>query len=80
LCQARGATLFHLTGPRSAGRHPWLPESAVRSGFDLTSYAPGIANADVYVCGPSAWSEAVAHDVQAAGVPAGQLHRERFDW
>ncbi|MFJ4172395.1 ferric reductase-like transmembrane domain-containing protein [Paenarthrobacter sp. NPDC089714] len=80
LCQARGVTLIHLTGPRSAGNHRWLPQSAVQSGFNLTSYAPGIANADVYVCGPAAWSEAVIRDVTAAGVPAEQLHYERFDW
>lgn len=80
LCQARGVTLFHLTGPRSAGTHPWLPQSAVQSGFNLRSYAPSIADADVYVCGPAAWSEAVIEDVKAAGVPATQIHYERFDW
>ncbi len=80
LCQARGATLHHLTGPRSAGHHSWLPEPAVQSGFTLTSYVPGIADADVYVCGPTPWADSLIRDVQAAGVPAEQLHYERFDW
>ncbi|MFJ4210987.1 ferric reductase-like transmembrane domain-containing protein [Paenarthrobacter sp. NPDC089675] len=80
LCQARGATLFHLTGPRSQGSHRWLPQSAVQSGFGIRSYAPGITDADVYVCGPSAWADTVIKDLQAAGVPAGQIHYERFDW
>ncbi|MFE4195805.1 ferric reductase-like transmembrane domain-containing protein [Paenarthrobacter sp. NPDC056912] len=80
LCQARGATLFHLTGPRSTGISPWLPQSASEAGFTLSSYAPGIADADVYVCGPAPWAASVIRDVQAAGVPAEQLHYERFDW
>jgi len=80
LCQARGVTLFHLTGPRSSGDHAWLPRTAVQDGFTLTSYAPGIADADVYVCGPALWAASVIRDVQSAGVPAEQLHYERFDW
>ncbi|MCD4852665.1 ferredoxin reductase family protein [Arthrobacter sp. AK01] len=80
LCQARGVTLYHLTGPRSSGDHSWLPRNAVNDGFTLSSYAPAIANADVYVCGPALWASSVIRDVQAAGVPAEQLHNERFDW
>ncbi len=80
LCQARGATLYHLAGPRSAGLHTWLPQSAAEAGFTLSSYAPGIAEADVYVCGPTPWAASVIRDVQSAGVPAEQLHYERFDW
>jgi predicted ferric reductase len=80
LCQARGVTLFHLTGPRSRGNHPWLPQSAAEAGFTLNSYAPDIADADVYVCGPTPWAASVIRDVQSAGVPAEQLHYERFDW
>ena len=80
LCQARGATLFHLTGPRSAGAHSWLPQSATAARFTIGSYAPGIADADVYVCGPTPWAASVIRDVRAAGVPAEQVHYERFDW
>ncbi|MFJ6536142.1 ferric reductase-like transmembrane domain-containing protein [Paenarthrobacter sp. NPDC091711] len=80
LCQARGATLFHLTGPRSSGNHTWLPQSAAAAGFTLSSYAPNVADADVYVCGPTPWAASVIRDVQSAGVPAEQLHYERFDW
>ncbi|MGO4254711.1 ferric reductase-like transmembrane domain-containing protein [Paenarthrobacter sp. TAF1] len=80
LCQARGATLFHLTGPRSAGVRSWLPESATTAGFTIASYAPGIADADVYVCGPTPWAASVIREVRAAGVPDEQVHYERFDW
>ncbi|HSO90871.1 MAG TPA: ferredoxin reductase family protein [Arthrobacter sp.] len=80
LCRRRGATLFLLTGARTAGEQSWLPESAVRSGYRLASYAPDIADADVYVCGPSAWARSVISDARAAGVREEQLHNERLDW
>lgn len=80
LCQRRGATLFHLTGRRPAGVQTWLPADAARSGYRLASYAPDIAEADVYVCGPAAWAQNVLHDARAAGVREDQLHYERFDW
>ncbi|WOH18346.1 ferredoxin reductase family protein [Paenarthrobacter sp. GOM3] len=80
LCQTRGATLFHLLGPRSQGDHAWLPKDAVRDGYTLSSYAPDIADADVYICGPAPWAASVIRDVRSAGVPTEQLHYERFDW
>ena len=70
LCRRRGATLFHLTGPRTAGEHSWLPESAVHSGHRLASYAPDIADADVYICGPDAWARSVI-----SGSPRGRCPR-----
>lgn len=80
LCRRRGATLFHLTGSRPAGARTWLPESAARSGHQLASYAPGVADADVYICGPEAWARSVIHDARTAGAREDQLHYERFDW
>jgi predicted ferric reductase len=81
IAQNRGATLFHLTGPRSAD-HPrsWLPDRATRAGHRLKDYAPRIAEADVYVCGPAAWAKNVIREARAAGVREDQLHYERFDW
>jgi predicted ferric reductase len=80
LCQRRGATLFHLTGRRPRGEKTWLPESEARSGYRLASYAPDLADADVYVCGPAAWARSVLDDARRAGVREEQLHHERFDW
>ncbi len=80
LCRRRGATLFHLTGDRAAGGHSWMPESAVRAGHSLTSYAPDIADSDVYICGPTAWAGNVIRAARSAGVRQDQLHYERFDW
>ncbi|QCP00296.1 oxidoreductase [Arthrobacter sp. 24S4-2] len=81
LARERGATLFHLTGQRSArNTDSWLPESATSAGHRLKDYAPDVADADVYVCGPAAWARNVLQDARAAGVKEDQLHYERFDW
>jgi predicted ferric reductase len=80
LCRRRGATLFHLTGARTPGEQGWMPESAVRSGHRLASYAPHVADADVYICGPTAWARSVISEARSAGVREEQLHNERFDW
>lgn len=80
LCQRRGATLFHLTGRRPPGTQTWLPEGEARSGYGLSSFAPDVADADVYVCGPDGWARSVLADARGAGVRDEQLHYERFDW
>lgn len=79
LCRKRGATLFHLTGPRSPDpQGAWLPASAGTS--RLRDFVPDIADADVYVCGPSAWARQVLAEAKRSGVQEEQLHYERFDW
>ncbi|MDI3213907.1 ferredoxin reductase family protein [Arthrobacter sp. AL12] len=80
LCRRRGATLFHLTGARTASGPSWLPASAVRSGHRLASYTPDVADADLYICGPAAWARSVIGEAQAAGVREEQIHTERFGW
>jgi predicted ferric reductase len=80
LCRRRGATLFHLTGRRPRGVRTWQPEAEVRAGYRLSSYAPHIADADIYVCGPAGWAKNVLDDARRAGVREEQLHYERFDW
>ncbi len=81
LAEHRGVRLVPLVGPR-AGADSWLPaDYAEYSGAEaLRSLAPDIATHDVYVCGPDAWTEAVRRAAREAGVPAGQVHRERFGW
>jgi predicted ferric reductase len=81
LCQKRGAKLFHLTGARAwRDDHNWLPDEAVRNGYSIASYAPDIADSDVYICGPATWARNVISDVLMAGADAEQIHHERFDW
>jgi ferredoxin-NADP reductase/DMSO/TMAO reductase YedYZ heme-binding membrane subunit len=84
LADARGAQVHLLVGPRRVLRRgsSWLPESAGSIGDveALESLAPGIAGHDVYVCGPDPWLETVVGCLHRAGVPAGQIHSERFSW
>lgn len=81
LCEDRGARLFHLIGPRVQwDTNSWLPEDAVRAGYNVASYAPDIADSDVYICGPQAWARNVISATHAAGVGTDQIHHERFDW
>ena len=81
ICRRRGVRLFHLIGPRARwDSRSWLPADAVRSGYSLAAYAPDIAEADVYICGPNRWAGNVIAEARAAGAGAEQIHHERFDW
>lgn len=80
LCRLRGATLHVLTGSRPDGRTTWLPASAAAQGLSLRALVPDLAESDVYVCGPRSWSDLVVRDARRGGVPAHQIHYERFDW
>ncbi len=46
----------------------------------LTFWVPDIAERDVYVCGPTAWTAQVVSTLAAAGVPPEQIHLETFSW
>ena len=81
LARQRGVRLVPLIGPRA---HPtsWLPaEYADYTDTEaLRQIAPDLANHDIYLCGPDAWTTAVRAAARAAGVPPTHLHRERFGW
>ena len=74
LCEERGARLVTLVGPRD-GVHTWLP--ADHADFRLDEAAPWLADADLYACGPTAWTDALA---AASSLPAQQIHTERYSW
>jgi predicted ferric reductase len=46
----------------------------------LRRWVPDIADRDVYVCGPQAWTDAVRTTLTAAGLPTARLHVETFGW
>jgi ferredoxin-NADP reductase len=77
ICRKRGATLITVPGPRGGG---WLTDAAEREGLSLTALVPRLAESDLYVCGPRAWSEAVIAEARTAGLRPEQIHHERFDW
>ena len=77
LCRDRGAALVLLTGPRAGDGH-WTP--AANPTLRLTDIAPYLAEADVFVCGPDGFTEAVVAEARALGVPQEQIQDERFNW
>jgi ferredoxin-NADP reductase len=81
LATNRGVRLVFLLGQR-APRASWLPaQFADHADADaLRQIHPGIADHDVYVCGPEAWSAAVRDAAHSAGVPSGHVHTEQFAW
>jgi predicted ferric reductase len=77
----RGLQILWLPGHR---RTPdsWLG-AGVGAADDVTAltwWVPDLAERDVYVCGPEEWIETVRRVTQAAGLPADQLHIEKFRW
>ena len=64
----RGASIHYLLG-----RDPDCLSSQ-----RLTRLVPGLAGYDVYLCGSPRMAGAARHGLLGAGLPARQLHEERF--
>ena len=78
----RGLSVIALPGQR---RSPdsWLgsPVTGPYADLDvLRSWIPDLAERDVYVCGPPAWTDLVCADLRRAGLPPQRLHLETFGW
>ncbi|GLZ36694.1 ferric reductase-like transmembrane domain-containing protein [Actinokineospora sp. NBRC 105648] len=78
----RGVRLAYLHGPRPRDRVSWLPDryGGAPDAHVMRHLVPDIAEHDVYVCGPAAWTAAVIAAARAAGVARGRLHTESFAW
>ena len=80
LARDRGLLVLRLPGNRRTAES-WLGSGTDVSDLGaLTYWIPDIAERDVYVCGPEAWTELVRRDLGAAGLPSDQLHLETFKW
>jgi ferredoxin-NADP reductase len=77
----RGLRLVPLPGRRRAPGS-WLGHGAKQpeDASALLAWIPDLAERDVYVCGPEAWTELVRRSALAAGLPPEQLHVEKFAW
>jgi ferredoxin-NADP reductase/DMSO/TMAO reductase YedYZ heme-binding membrane subunit len=64
-----GGRLLELVGPRERVR---LDAAALRA------LAPGLADRDVFVCGPDGFTAAIDAAAREAGVPAARIHHESF--
>ncbi|MEP6479241.1 MAG: ferredoxin reductase family protein [Rhodoglobus sp.] len=80
IAASKGARLYTMLGKRSRTAPTWMPQADAQRGVTLTSAFPHLLDSDLYICGPSAWLDLVEADARAAGLPAHQIHSERFDW
>lgn len=84
ICHRRGHTLHVLSGPRSPNPS-FLPEqgkdeTAKPDYARLIELAPNLLDADIYICGPGAWSKSVDQALTKLRVPKNQVHLEEFAW
>jgi predicted ferric reductase len=61
-----------------AGDHATEEGARLLSPDHLHELVPDLAERDVFVCGPPAMAQAIAHNVRRAGVPRRHIHTERF--
>lgn len=80
IAAARGAKLYVMVGHRAHSGPSWMSEEDARRGVTLAAAFPDLAKSDLYLCGPTAWLDSVEADARATGIPAHQIHSERFDW
>lgn len=65
----RGGRMWEALGPRNRIA---ITASALRGSM------PDLAERDVFICGPEAFTHGVAAECRAAGVPAARIHSESF--
>jgi predicted ferric reductase len=80
LARDRKANFYTMVGPRPNSVETWMSERDYDRNVSLRSAFPDLAQSDLYICGPQAWTDLVVEDARAAGLPAHQIHTERFDW
>ncbi len=82
LAVRRGARVIWLPGNRVPGRSSWLPSTAAHLSDReaLVHLVPDVADHDVYLCGAEGWMSAAHAAAREAGVPAANIHLERFSW
>lgn len=80
LAQQRGLQVLALPGSRSTPDSVLGPAAGPDELRALTAWVPDLADRDVYLCGPTAWTEGVGRLVRAAGVPDDRVHTESFGW
>jgi predicted ferric reductase len=73
LVRARGGEIHYIVGRRGkeVDAQPLAPRF-------LRTLVPDIRERDVFICGPRDMIDSVSRSVSALGLPASQIHRERF--
>jgi predicted ferric reductase len=80
LCVEKSSSLRVLVGHRPRGVNTWLSAEAYNKGESLLTLAPQIQESDLYICGPTPWTELVIRDAKRLGLKDHQIHAERFDF
>jgi len=81
LSAEKGLQVVRLPGPRRTPASVLGPAAhGVPELLALRRWIPDIADRDVFLCGPSAWTDGVAGLMLAAGVPHDRIHSESFGW
>jgi ferredoxin-NADP reductase len=78
----RGARYVTVEGHRVPGRDTWLPAAAAHlsDAAALARLVPDVAERDVFLCGAPAWMDAARRAALECGVPADNVHLERFEY
>ena len=71
-----GATVHYLVGERGSWDMPVEPLGPA----SLAELVPDIVQRDVFLCGPVSMMDAVRRSLRLLGVPANQVHSERFGY
>ena len=81
ICSRRKFPLHVVAGPRGS-KNSWLnaDDAKLPDVARLTALAPFVSEADVYICGPQAWTQSVLKSVRKAGTPAVNIHSEEYAW
>jgi ferredoxin-NADP reductase len=74
IARLRGITVHYLVGRRDTLGVPKEPLGPA----SLAALVPDVDRRDVYVCGPTRMMDATRRSLQVLGVPAANIHSERF--
>ena len=80
LARERGLQTLALPGRRTSPDSVFGPVAGPDELAALRFWVPDVAERDVFLCGPTAWTDGVERLLAAAGVPADHVHTESFGW
>jgi predicted ferric reductase len=80
LSAEQGLRVIPLPGPRTAPDSVLGPAAGRDELRALCYWVPDVAERDVFLCGPTAWTDNFERLLTAAGVPRDRIHTESFGW
>lgn len=79
LSELRGHNLRVVEGSRPSNGN-WLSHSEISDSQLLQQYFPNLLQADVFVCGPVQFTQAVEKTLEELGLEPSQIHSEEYAW